>query len=70
MHKNIEWFNNRIDSLNNSTNQISNINITDDPIMVYNLQGRYIGSFQSETEAKSNLSNGLYIIDGQLILIK
>lgn len=61
--RNIEWFNNHLPvSQHASVHKTVNDN-PDAPVMVYNLQGIFIGKFKNEAEAVSSLKKGIYIIN-------
>ena len=63
LRRNIEWFNNHLPvSQHASVYKTVNDN-TDAPVMVYNLQGIFIGKFKNEAEAISSLKKGIYIIN-------
>lgn len=70
LRRNIEWFNNHLPvSQHASVHNTVNDN-PDAPVMVYNLQGIFIGKYQNETEAVSSLNKGIYIINHRRIIIK
>lgn len=63
LRRNIEWFNNHLPvSQHASVHKTVNDN-PNAPVMVYNLQGIFIGKFKNEAEAISSLKKGIYIIN-------
>lgn len=70
LRRNIEWFNNHLPvSQHASVHKTVNDN-PDAPVMVYNLQGIFIGKYKNETEAVSSLKKGIYIINQRKIRIE
>lgn len=68
LRRNIDWFNNHLPvspyaSIRDVTTSANS------PIIVYNLQGIYIGKYANESDAVSNLNSGIYIINGKKIKI-
>lgn len=70
LRRNIEWFNNHLPvSQHASVHKTVNDN-PDAPVMVYNLQGIFIGKYKNEMEAVSSLKKGIYIINQRKIRIE
>ena len=68
LRRNIDWFNNHLPvspyaSIRDVTTSANS------PIIVYNLQGIYIGKYANESDAVSNLNSGIYIINRKKIKI-
>lgn len=63
LRRNIEWFNNHLPVSQHAFVHMTVNDNPDAPVMVYNLQGIFIGKFKNETEAMSSLKKGIYIIN-------
>ena len=68
LRRNIDWFNNHLPvspyaSIRDVTTSANS------PIIVYNLQGIYIGKYANESDAVSNLNSGIYMINRKKIKI-
>ena len=70
LRRNIEWFNNHLPVSQHAFVHMTVNDNPDAPVMVYNLQGIFVGNFKNETEAISNLRQGIYIINHKMIIIK
>lgn len=70
LERNIEWFNNHLPVSEYAS--ISSIQgaaaVT--PIKVFNLQGFYLGEYENESDAISNLEKGVYIFNHRKVIIK
>ena len=70
LRRNIEWFDNHLPVSQYASVQMP---VEDNPVAsvsVYNLHGIFIGKFKNETEAISNLRQGVYIINHKEVIIK
>lgn len=70
LRRNIEWFDNHLPVSQYASVQMP---VEDNPVAsvsVYNLHGIFIGKFKNETEAISNLRQGVYIINHKKVIIK
>lgn len=70
LRRNMEWFNRHLPVSKCASLQIPTEVNPEVPIMVYNLQGILIGKYKSETEAVSNLTKGIYIINRRKVKIE
>ena len=70
LHRNMEWFDCHLPVSEFASLQITTDVCSEDPIMVYNLQGILIGKYKSEVEAGSNLGKGIYIINQRKVKIE
>ncbi len=67
---NIEWFNNHLPiSEYASIPSIQEV-AAKTPIKVFNLQGFYLGEYENESDAISNLEKGVYIFNHRKVIIK
>lgn len=70
LRRNIEWFDNHLPVSPYASVQMPMEDQTGSSVTVYNLQGIVIGKFKNETEAISNLRQGVYIINHKKLIIK
>lgn len=70
LRHNIEWFDNHLPVSPYASVQMPMEDQTGSSVTVYNLQGIVIGKFKNETEAISNLRQGVYIINHKKVIIK
>ena len=70
LSRNIEWFDNHLPVSPYASVQMPMEDQTGTSVMVYNLQGIFLGKFKNETEAISNLRQGIYIINHKKVIIK
>lgn len=70
LRRNIEWFDNHLPVSPYASVQMPMEDQTGSSVTVYNLQGIVIGKFKNETEAISNLRQGVYIINHKKVIIK
>lgn len=70
LRRNIEWFDNHLPVSPYASVQMPVEGNPDASVTVYNLQGFFIGNFKNETEAISNLRQGVYIINHKKVIIK
>lgn len=63
LRRNIEWFNNHLPVSQHAFVHMTVNDNPDAPVMVYNLQGIFIGKFKNEAKAMSSLKKGIYIIN-------
>lgn len=70
LRRNIEWFANHLPESQYASVHMSVNDNPDAPIMVYNLQGIFIGKFKNEVEAVASLKEGIYIINQRKIRIE
>lgn len=70
LSRNIEWFDNHLPVSQYASVQMPMDDQTGTTVTVYNLQGIFIGKFKNETEAISNLRQGIYIINHKKVVIK
>ena len=70
LRRNIEWFDNHLPVSQYASAPITIEDNPDTPIVVYNLQGIFIGKYKNETEAVSSLKKGIYIINQRKIRIE
>lgn len=70
LRHNIEWFDNHLPVSPYASVQMPMEDQTSSSVTVYNLQGIVIGKFKNETEAISNLRQGVYIINHKKVIIK
>lgn len=70
LRRNIKWFDNHLPVSPYASVQMPIDDRTGTSVTVYNLQGIYIGKFKNETEAISNLRQGIYIINHKKVIIK
>ena len=70
LRRNMEWFNRHLPESKFASLQIPTEVSPEVPVVVYNLQGILIGKYKSETDAVSNLSNGIYIINRRKVKIE
>lgn len=70
LRRNIEWFDNHLPVSPYASVQMPMEDQTGSYVTVYNLQGIVIGKFKNETEAISNLRQGVYIINHKKVIIK
>lgn len=68
--RNVEWFNNHLPTSEYASDPSIQGVVTKTPIKVFNLQGFYIGEYENEAEAISNLNKGVYIINRRKVIIK
>ena len=69
LRQNIEWFNNHLPvSSYVSSPQITGMS-SESHVRAFNLQGICVGEYESESQARCNLSQGIYIINGKKIKI-
>lgn len=68
--RNVEWFNQHLPVSQYATAITSPINTTNETLRVYNLQGMYLGQYDSIASALSSLSKGIYIINGKKVAIR
>ncbi len=70
LKRNIDWFNNHLPiSEYASIPSIQRVP-AETPIEVFNLQGFYIGEYENEADAISNLEKGVYIFNHRKVIIK
>lgn len=70
LRRNIEWFDNHLPVSQYASVQMPVEGNPDASVTVYNLQGFFIGKFKNESEAISNLRQGVYIINHKKVIIK
>ena len=70
LRRNIEWFDNHLPVSQYASVQMPVEGNPDASVTVYNLQGFFIGNFKNESEAISNLRQGVYIINHKKVIIK
>lgn len=70
LRRNIEWFDNHLPVSQYASVQMPVEGNPDASFTVYNLQGFFIGKFKNESEAISNLRQGVYIINHKKVIIK
>lgn len=70
LRRNIEWFDNHLPVSPYASVHMSVNDKPDAPVMVYNLQGIFIGKFKNEAEAVASLKKGIYIINQRKIRIE
>lgn len=70
LRRNIEWFDNHLPISQYASAQMPMESNTDATVIVYDLQGSFIGKFKNETEAISNLKKGIYIINRRKVKIE
>lgn len=68
--RNVEWFNNHLPTSEYASDPSIQGVVTKTPIKIFNLQGFYIGEYENEAEAISNLNKGVYIINRRKVIIK
>lgn len=69
LRRNIEWFDNHLPVSQYASVQMPVEGNPDASVTVYNLQGFFIGNFKNESEAISNLRQGVYIINHKKVII-
>ena len=70
LRRNIEWFNRHLPVSQHSSVPSVMTKESKEPTKVFNLQGIFIGMYEDEADAISNLRKGLYIINGRKVIIK
>lgn len=70
LSRNVEWFNNHLPTSEYASDPSIQGVVTKTPIKIFNLQGFYIGEYENEAEAISNLNKGVYIINRRKVIIK
>lgn len=70
LRRNIEWFDNHLPVSQYASVQMPVEGNPVASVSVYNLHGIFIGKFKNETEAISNLRQGVYIINHKKVIIK
>ncbi len=70
LRRNIEWFDKHLPVSKYSPVSLIINKEEDELTTVFNLQGICVGEYADETEAISNLREGLYIIGGRKVIIK
>lgn len=70
LRRNIEWFDNHLPVSQYASVQMPVEGNPDASVTVYNLQGFFIGKFKNESEAISNLRQGVYIINHKKVIFK
>lgn len=70
LRRNIEWFANHLPVSQYASVHMSVNDNPDTSVMVYNLQGIFLGKFKNEAEAVSSLKKGIYIINQRKIRIE
>ncbi len=70
LRRNIEWFNNHLPVSEYAAIPSIQGVAAKTPIKVFNLQGFYIGEYENEADAISNLKKGVYIINHKKIIIR
>ena len=70
LRRNIEWFDNHLPVSQYASVQMPMEGNPDASVTVYNLQGFFIGKFKNESEAISNLRQGVYIINHKKVIFK
>lgn len=70
LRRNIEWFDNHLPVSQYASVQMPVEGNPDASVTVYNLQGIFIGKFKNESEAISNLRQGVYIINHKKVKIR
>ncbi len=70
LRRNIEWFNQHIPVSPYASIPITSTSCVEEPIKVFNLQGILIGEFRNIADAKSSLRHGVYIINGEKMIVR
>ena len=70
LRRNIEWFDNHLPVSQYASAQMQAEDNSNDSVMVYNLQGIFIGKFKNDTETISTLKRGIYIINQRKVKIE
>lgn len=70
LRRNIEWFANHLPVSQYASVHMSVNDNPDTSVMVYTLQGIFLGKFKNEAEAVSSLKKGIYIINQRKIRIE
>ena len=70
LRRNIEWFDKHLPVSQYASAQMPVEDYSDASVMVYDLQGFFIGKFNNETEAISSLKKGIYIINQRKLRIE
>lgn len=69
LRKNIEWFNNHLPVSQHASSPQITAESCEGSVKVFNLQGISIGEYENESQARSYLDIGIYIINGKKIKI-
>ena len=70
LERNMEWLNQHLPVSKVSSSIAPLSDGTSQPIMVFNLQGIHIGTYSTESEARSALKKGIYIINDRKVQIE
>ena len=70
LRRNMEWLNQHIPVSPYASIPITSTSCVEETVKVFNLQGILIGEFRNIADAKSNLRHGVYIINGEKMILR